>query len=158
MALPLPAAKPAEPASGPETWEPDEAPQRPARSVAPRRSRRALRRIAAAVVVALLVAAGASISLGWRTPAEAWTGIRSHSFSGTWTAIRAHSFSDIWAGIRRHASAAWVAVRRHTSFDEPDAEARASLAPSPGGVREATAIARGTHRRTKTHSSKRRGD
>ena len=160
MSLPL--AAPAVEDAAPEAEAPDPeqvAPRRPGRPRGPRTSGRTLRRIAALVIVASLAAAGVSISLGWRTPlTEAWTSIRSHSFAGTWTAIRKRSFSETWAGIRRHASQAFIAIRRHTPLDEADSEAKASIASTPGSLREGTAIARGTHRRTKTHAAKRRGD
>jgi hypothetical protein len=161
MSLPLPPPARAESPLDPAAWEPEEqvAPRRPGRPAAPRPSRRGLRRIATAVALALLVAGvGASITLGWRTPVEAWTGIRQKPLAETWAALRSHSFSQTWSAVRRHASSAWIAVRRHTPFDEPDAEASASVAPSPAGIREASAIARGTHRRTKAHPAKRRGD
>ena len=158
MSLPLPptrAPAPEEFAPEPEVAEPETtARTRTARSGVPRASRRGLRGLATGAVIALLVGGlVGSTALGWRAPAEAWNGIRRQT-SGAWASVRGHSFTDAWVSLRRHAWDAWLAIRRHTPLDQPDAEA--SVAAKTAG--EGTTIARGTHRRTKGHSGKRRGD
>jgi hypothetical protein len=158
MSLPLPPPRaPAAEEFAPEPEVADRepmAPRRTAPSGTPRAGRRGLRGLATAAIIALLVGGfGGAAALGWRAPADAWNGIRRQS-SGAWAGLRGHSFTAVWVSVRRHAWDAWLAIRRHTPFDAPEA-AKASVAPSS---KEIATSERGTHRRTKAHAARHRGD
>jgi len=84
-----------------------------------------LRRIAFGAACAFLVA-GLAAAIG------------RHTFSDAWTSLQRQTPAQAWTAVQRQASEAWIAIRRHTPFDEP-------APPSRAAVRDGTA-ARGTHR------------